>query len=329
MTSSNENKTRISVPASSANLGPGFDCLGLALDTYLTADVSWSEDTVKLNQFDDPLHWWQTAVLPTTEYTGTLEPFASTHKDEPNFFATAFVKSILAAGPEYNLPAVLNCRIHSDIPVGQGLGSSAAAIVAGAALADIWRTGKHDRNQVFQIAVDIEGHADNAAAAVYGGLQAALLFGGEARANSIRLHESLSFALVVPTETLKESTGATRLWLPENLKRKDAVSNQRTLLTLLYGLQEGNDDAIRAGFEDRLHVPHRKSMIAGYEEICKAAMDNGAFGATISGAGGAMIAIGKGDMASAAEAMKQAYSDSGMESAAFTPKVDDTGLVIE
>ncbi|MDC1141505.1 homoserine kinase [Planctomycetota bacterium] len=328
MTSSNENKTRISVPASSANLGPGFDCLGLALDMNLTADVSWSSETVKLREFDDPLHWWHTAVQPTTEYTGTLEPFANAHKDEPNFFATAFVKSILAAGPEYNLPAVLNCRIHSDIPVGQGLGSSAAAIVAGAALADIWRTGKHDRTDVFRVAVDIEGHADNAAAAVYGGLQAALLFGGEARANSIRLHDSLTFALVVPTETLKESTGATRLWLPENLKRKDAVSNQRTLLTLLFGLQEGNDDAIRAGFEDRLHVPHRKSMIAGYEDICKAAVDNGAFGATISGAGGAMIAIGKGDMTAAANAMSKVYTENGMESTALTPSVDSTGLTV-
>lgn len=329
MTSSNESKTRISVPASSANLGPGFDCLGLALDMYLTADVSWSEETVKLNQFNDPLHWWQTAVLPTTEYTGTLEPFANIHKDEPNYFATSFVKSILAAGPEYNLPAVLNCRIHSDIPIGQGLGSSAAAIVAGATIAEIWRTGKYDRRKVFQIACDIEGHADNAAAAVYGGLQAALLFGGETRANSIRMNELLSFALVVPQETLKESTGATRHWLPENLKRRDAVSNQRTLLTLLYGLQEGNDDAIRAGFEDRLHVPHRKSMIAGYEGICKAAIDNGAFGATISGAGGAMIAIGKGDMKPAAEAMKQAYADNGMESSAHTPNVDAKGLVVD
>ena len=133
-----------------------------------------------------------------------------------------------------------------------------------------------------------------------------------------------SYAVVHPGSQLPS-----RRWLPEQLKRIDAVSNQRALLTLLYGLERGDKDAIRAGFEDRLHVPHRKGMIVGYDQIVQGALDAGAFGVTISGAGGSMIAIGQGDMKGVAEAMKDAYVRNGMEARAYTPEVDKQGLVIE
>lgn len=323
------NKARISVPASSANLGPGFDCLALALELRLNAQVEWSSSKVKLHDFDGPLDWWQKAVQPNTRYKGTLAPFAEAHKSEPNLFAQAFVKAILAAGPEYHLPEKLDCRIDSDIPVAQGLGSSAAAIVAGAALAQLWLKGKVDNDSIFQSAIEIEGHADNAAAATYGGLQAALLIGSATRPAPLKMHESLRVAIVVPRETLKESTGATRIWLPESLKRTDAVSNQRALLTLLYGLKSGNPEAIKAGFEDRLHVPHRKAMIAGYEDIVQSAIEAGAYGVTISGAGGSMIALGTGDMTAIAEAMSEAYNRHGMIATALTPAIAAKGLTVE
>jgi homoserine kinase len=320
---------RISVPASSANLGPGFDTLAVALDVRLTATVEWSADSVKLHDFDDPLHWWRTAVEPNTNYSGTLVDFAIEHSGAPNLLATAFVKAVLRAGPEYHLPRELKCRVHSDIPVAQGLGSSAAAVVAGAALAEVWRTGAAERAVVFRDAIEIEGHADNAAAATYGGLQAALLLGDETRATTVKVHESIRVAVCVPRATLKENTLATRSWLPEQLKRKEAVTNQRALLTLLYGLRTADARAIEAGFEDRLHVPLRKSMIAGYDEIVKSAIQAGAYGVTISGAGGSMIALGVGDMAPIAEAMQQAYQRHGMEATSLTPEIDKRGMIVE
>jgi homoserine kinase len=323
------NKARISVPASSANLGPGFDCLALALELRLNAQVEWSSSKVKLHDFDGPLDWWQKAVQPNARYKGTLAPFSEAHKSEPNLFAQAFVKAILAAGPEYHLPEKLDCRVDSDIPVAQGLGSSAAAIVAGAALAQLWLKGKVDNDSIFQSAIEIEGHADNAAAATFGGLQAALLIGSETRPAPLKMHESLRVAIVVPRETLKESTGATRIWLPESLKRTDAVSNQRALLTLLYGLKSGNPEAIKAGFEDRLHVPHRKAMIAGYEDIVQSGIEAGAYGVTISGAGGSMIALGTGDMKPIADAMSEAYNRHGMIATALTPAIAAKGLTVE
>ncbi len=329
MTSSSANKVRISVPASSANLGPGFDTLAVALALRLTATVEWSADSVKLHDFDDPLAWWRQAVEPNTNYTGTLVDFAIEHAGAPNLLATAFVKAVLRAGPEYHLPRELKCRVHSDIPIAQGLGSSAAAVVAGAALAETWRTGTADKPAVFRDAIEIEGHADSAAAATYGGLQAALLLGAETRATTVKVHESIRVALCVPRSTLKETTTITRSWLPEQLKRKEAVTNQRALLTLLYGLRTAEARAIEAGFEDRLHVPLRKSMIAGYDEIVKSAISAGAYGATISGAGGSMIALGVGDMTPVAEAMKRAYERHGMVATALTPEIDKRGLIVE
>ncbi len=320
---------RISAPASSANLGPGFDCLALALSIRLTATVKWDGERVRLNSFSGPLEWWRSAVLPYRKYAGSLVELDDEIIDRPNLFAVAFFKAIVAAGPEYHLPARLEFDCSSEIPIGQGLGSSAAAVVAGAAVAGYWNNGNTRREDAFATAVEIEGHADNAAAATFGGLQAALLYGRDARAQGIRMHPGLRVALAVPRETLKETTNATRRWLPEQLKRADAVSNQRALLTLLYGLEHGDKDAIRAGFEDRLHVPHRKGMILGYDEIVQSALDAGAFGVTISGAGGSMIAIGAGDMTGVANAMKNAYERHGMEAKAHTPEIDTRGLLIE
>lgn len=320
---------RISVPASSANLGPGFDCLGLALDIRLTARATWGAESVKLHDFDDPLDWWFSAVQPYAKYSGSLAPFAKAHDTEPNLFATSFVKAILNLGPEYHLPPKLECEITSDIAIGQGLGSSAAANVAGAALALFWAGHDSSHERAFETAVEIEGHADNAAAATFGSLQAALLYGRKARAKKLPMHESLRVALAIPSRTLKEGTNATRRWLPEQLKRTDAISNQRALLTLLYGLEHGDQEAIAAGFEDRLHVPHRKGMILGFDEIVKGAIDAGAFGATISGAGGSVIAIGVGDMAPVADAMKAAFERHGMTATACTPEIDQKGLIVE
>ncbi|MBX3460333.1 MAG: homoserine kinase [Planctomycetes bacterium] len=317
------------MPASSANLGPGFDCLALALDIRLEATIEWPTDKVKLHDFDDPLDWWRSAVEPNTNYSGTLLDFSIDHVGEPNLLATSFVKAILRAGPEYYLPKELRCKVSSGITIAQGLGSSAAATVAGAAAAELWRKGEADKQLVFKDAIEIEGHPDNAAAATFGGLQAALHYGNEMRASTVKMHESLKVALCVPRETLKENTHATRSWLPEQLKRKEAVTNQRALLTLLWGLRNGEGKAIAAGFEDRLHVPHRKSMIAGYEDIVHSAVEAGAYGATISGAGGSMIAIGAGDMTPVAQAMAEAYKRHGMDATGLTPKIDQKGLVVE
>ena len=329
MTSSSTNKAHISVPASSANLGPGFDTLALALDIRLTAEVEWSDEKVKLHDYDDPLDWWRDAVEPNMNYGGTLLAFSMEHTGEPNLLATAFVKAILRGGPEYHLPKELRAKIKSDIQIAQGLGSSAAATVAGAAIAEIWRKGEADKQAVFEDAIEIEGHADNAAAATFGGLQAALLMGKTTQATPLKMHEDLRIAVAVPAETLKENTTATRKWLPEQLKRSEAVSNQRALLTLLYGLKTGNADAVKAGFEDRLHVPHRKAVIAGYDDIVNSAVEAGAYGVTISGAGGAMIAIGRGDMQPIADALKEAYGRHGMTAEALTPEIDKDGLRME
>jgi homoserine kinase len=327
VTTSSDNQVRISVPASCANLVPGYGALALAIDLRLTATVEWPDEQVRLHDFDDPLHWWRDAVESHARYAGTLQDFQQQHAWRPNLLASAFVKAVLRAGPDYHLPARLDCALQSDIPVGLGLGSSAAAVVAGSALAEVWRTGDADRGAVFEDASEIEGRADNAAAATYGGLQAALTVDGNPRAAGVKIHESIRCVLCVPDAPLK--SGNESALLPETVRPADAAANQRALLTLLFGLRTGEEAAIRSGLQDRIFVPHRKGTIPGYDEVVLSAMQSGAFGATISGAGGAVIALGTGDMSATGAAMRDAFSRNGIDATVLTPAIDTRGLLID
>ncbi len=329
MTSSNKNNASISAPASSANLGPGFDCLALALDLRLKLKAEWSDEKVARDPNAMPAAWWDDHVAPHSKFEGELAGFSNSIIEmPPNLIGIAFQRVVEKTGGK-ELPAKLAIECTSDIKIGQGLGSSAAAIMAGAALGTIWLKGEYDRALALEAALEVEGHPDNICAALDGGLQAAIEVRSGLRPRRLAFHDSLNVAVAVPEETLKDSTDATRHWLPEQLKRTDAVTNQRTLLTLLYGLETGDEDALHKGFDDMLHVPHRKGMIQGFDQIVQAARDNGALGATISGAGGSVIAFGKGDMGACAKAMKDAYQNNDMRADGHTPNVADAGLKIE
>jgi homoserine kinase len=288
----------------------------MALDIRLTLSAEWSDATVALPA--DPQDWWRESVRITR--TGTLSDPAGR-----DLVAEGFL-SALGRG---HAPASLHCTVHSDIPVAQGLGSSAAATVVGAALAQVWRTGQADRHSVFLHAAALEGHADNAAAATHGGVQAALLSGDEPRAAAVAIHDDIRVAVCAPNQPLKESTHASRSSLPDQLKHADAVSNQRALLTLIHGLRTADADALQAAMRDRLHVPYRKGMIAGYDDIVDSALSAGAYACTLSGAGASLIALGTGDMQPVADAMRLAFERHGMAATPLTPAIDRRGLIVQ
>ncbi len=279
----------VRVPSSTSNLGAGFDCLGLALDIWLRASIVVGDGPVV--------------------YGGTLADFDPTED---------FTANALAA----SLPSGHHLEVSSDIPLSRGLGSSAAAIVAGYALARLAKKGKVDRNAVFNHAAGQEGHPDNAGPAVYGGL---FLHAGVPKL--LKFHPSLGVALAIPGKEI--STHEARGLIPAHLPRGDAIGQASSSAALLLGLTAGDGDLISHGMIDRIAVPVRKSLIQGYDEAVRAGMEAGAYGVTISGAGSTLVAIcpreGTSDVA---EAIAKSLTASGNPAQPLSPDVAETGMEV-
>jgi len=281
--------TQVRVSASTSNLGAGFDCLGLALDLWLEARLVEGDGGAS--------------------YSGTL---SSITQDEDFLFLTL-------GG---SLPPGLKLEIESEIPVSRGLGSSAAARVAGLALSRLVSGSPLDRGAIFDSAEKLEGHPDNAGPAVYGGL----VLSAE-RPKVLELHHSLGVALAVPDRTV--STQAARAILPPQISREDAVSQASRSAALLLGLTLGDGALIGYGMEDMIAVPHRRQLISGFSAAASAGDDAGAYGVTISGAGSAVVAIAAREaVGEVAQAMATALARAGNPAAAMSPEVVTGGLQV-
>ena len=280
----------VRVPASTSNLGAGFDCLGLALDLWLEARLV------------------EGAGEPT--YRGTL---AGLHPDQD-----IILRLLKAAG----LASGWRLEVDSAIPVGKGLGSSGAAVVAGLALAQLARQERLDHARLLAQATAEEGHPDNVGPAIYGGLFLAGRPGGW-----LALHPSVAPALGVPERGI--DTHAARRLLPGRVPRDAAVAQAAGAASLILGLIEGDPELIARGMEDHLAVPHRKGLIRGFDAAVSAGRAAGAYGVTISGAGSALLGIGPKNVApSIGRAMAEALSREGNPATALTPEVAERGLTI-
>lgn len=260
----------VSVPASTSNLGPGFDTLGLALSLHLRVRVHATPGD---------------AAPEFRELTGCASTWP---RDAGNLVWRAFelARTRLAAPP-------WSCALdaHSDIPVARGLGSSSAAIAAGFLLASELAPKRATLAQLLAWGDELEGHPDNTTAALAGGCTLALPKpDGEIAFVRQELAPELGFAVAWPRTPL--TTHASRAVLPREVTFKDALENPRRLALLLEGLRRGDAQLIRLGAEDRLHVPYRLPLIPGGAAALAAARAAGAWLATISGSGSALIAIG-------------------------------------
>ncbi|HTR34554.1 MAG TPA: homoserine kinase [Bryobacteraceae bacterium] len=254
---------QVRVPASSANLGPGFDALGLALGVYLTCRFERAvqlsirvrgRDAEKISTGSDNLIW-QTALAVAADVGDKLPPIA--------------------------------LEIENDIPLGKGLGSSAAALTAGVVIAD-HLLGLHWKpHRILDEAARIEGHPDNVAAAVLGSIVASATdAGGSVRAVRIEVPESYGVAVVVPDFVLP--TSESRNVLPQSYSKQDAVFNVQRSALLVAALATGTTSAFPAAFEDRLHQPYRYALVPGLEEIVKLRAP-GLLGCALSGAGPSIL----------------------------------------
>lgn len=257
-----ESPLKVIVPASTSNLGPGFDTLGLAVNRYVIIEAEASSGF-------------------SIEVTG--EGAAHIPSDHRNLTAYA-LKKILGKTPD------LKIRIRSEIPACGGFGASGAAIVGGLLLGNELSGKKLDIEEIYNLAIQIEGHPDNVSAAIFGGLivNARGTHGGYSRIK-IPVDGRLKFVAVLPDSRVE--TEAARKILPANVSMEEAVSNVQHSSLLVAALASGSYEMIRYAVHDELHEKYRKRLIPHFDEFDKKAAESGALAFAVSGAGSSCIAF--------------------------------------
>ncbi len=301
---------RVRVPGSTSNLGAGFDCVGLALNRHLCAEFEPGAGSLGL------------------ERSGTLAGLGVAEADDLLF--RVFRTRLLEMG--FPAPGGV-LRVRSDIPVARGLGSSAAAVVAGIVLAN--RATRHAVEPAASAALLLEqasrweGHPDNLAAAVSGGLVAVARGGdGVPSLLPLPLSDRIAFAFAAPP--LELPTELARRALPAKLPHAGAAKALGRMAALLEGLRRGDPALLRIGFEDELHVPYRLPLIPRGEAAREAGVAAGAWAVTISGSGSGLIAVcPPGSDSAVAAAMGEVLAADGVPGVAFAVEPDREGLVRE
>ena len=294
----------VRVPASTANLGPGFDALGLALALYNEIEAQESD-----------------RVTVTIDGEGADQLAAN----ERNVVAGAVRAAYEAAGRPFR-----GCAITcvNRIPLARGLGSSAAAWVGGLVAGNALLGSPLDPQALLALAARAEGHPDNVAAALLGGLTVAYGGADGARALSLPVPPGLRFIVLVPEVSMP--TAEARAILPQSVPRADAVFNVQRVALLLASLQAGRVDLLPAALEDRLHEPYRLRLFPWMTAVTTAARAAGALGCVLSGAGPSLLAVAPGDAEAAAvsRAMERTLDAAGVKGVARTLAVDTQGATI-
>ncbi|WMJ76645.1 MULTISPECIES: homoserine kinase [unclassified Sedimentibacter] len=253
---------KVTVPATTANMGPGFDTLGLALNMY---------NIYRFEEINEGL---------------IIEGCPEKYINEDNLVYKSFM---IAAEEIGRTVKGLKVSMNTNIPVSRGLGSSSACIVGGVFGANALLKGGLSKDELFKIAVNIEGHPDNIAPAVYGGLTASIMDGGTPFSMHYNISEKLKFCAVIPD--FETSTCEARKLLPKDVPFQDAIFNVSRTAVLLKALEEGNIDVINVALKDVLHQKYRKAMIHEFEDVEKICRENGSSAFFISGSGPTLMNI--------------------------------------
>ncbi len=289
----------VRVPGSTSNLGAGFDCVGLAVDRWLTL-------TARLSESAGP------AVA--IERRGTLK--VVTVPPEQDLCYRGFVRACEVAGR--GAPPAVVLTAESGIPVARGLGSSAGAAVAGAAAANALLELGLERDSLVDLCTELEGHPDNVAPAVHGGAVLAIgaSIGKGFVVTHLAVHASLAIAFVVPDFVLE--TKQARAVLPATVSHATAVSAASRSAALIQGLATGDARLLATALDDVLHVPFRRGLVRGYDGVVSAALGAGAFGATLSGSGPTLLAVTSSERASGVgAAMVRAWREGAVHAESF------------
>lgn len=296
----------VRVPATIANMGPGFDSFGMAVTLYNQFTFAVAER--------DSLHFSAQSQADTQE-------LAQATQQSPSDAIMLVAMSRLYAKAGKSRPPV-RVDIQTDIPVTRGLGSSSTAIVAGLMAANHWLQKPFSQQDLLDIAIEMEGHPDNVAPALLGG---------------IVLYDTKPYGLPWPQEwrimTLSPDymvlTEEARRILPQTVSLQDSIFNLRKASVLTYALLMSDADALREGLHDRLHQPYRRSLIKEYSVVEQLALDNGAFGVIISGSGSTIAILYPTVLhASFQEKLVSAIHENGWAITLHDLSVDTTGAQI-
>ena len=300
-------KLRVTVPATTANLGPGFDALGLALDVWNEAEFTRRDDG-------------QIVVNVTGEGAGVLPT------DAHNTVAASALRIFELAGER---PPGLQIDCRNRIPLSSGLGSSAAAVLTGMLGANALLGEQFDQETLLQMAIQTEGHPDNVAPALLGGLVVCLVDGERVSAHKLPPRKDrlpIHITLVLP-ECDFPTQGA-RAVLPAQVAHKDAVFNISRAVLVAEALCTGDLAMLAAAMGDRLHQPYRLPLIPGAQTALDAARGAGAAAVALSGAGPSLAAFSAQQNSAIGEAMGQAFADAGLNARVFELGISDTGAEV-
>lgn len=304
----------VTVPATTANLGPGFDCIGAALTLY---------NQFKFTRLD--------SAKPELKITVTGAEAERVNTSADNLVYESFVKLYQHIG---ETPPSVEIEIDLGVPLARGLGSSATAIAGGLVGANLLAGSPLSQAEVMELAIAMEGHPDNVVPALLGGCRLAATGLNEPqrpepREEGWEICEVPWHSDVVPVVAIPDfelSTKEARRVLPTEVSRADAIFNTAHLGLLLRGLETGTGNWLRAALQDRLHQPYRKALIRGYDTVHSAAVAAGAYGMVISGAGPTLLALtNKADSQAVVAAMAAAWMKEGIKAEVRSLSVDTQG----
>ncbi|MDU5105518.1 homoserine kinase [Clostridium sp.] len=258
---------KIRVPATSANMGPGFDSLGIAFNLY--NEFEFSEEGTE------------------NKFYGFKEEFCNEENIVYKAMITCFEKC------KYKPKGIKINLLREDIPISRGLGSSSTCIVAGLLGANNIMGNPLTVNELFKIGVEIEGHPDNIAPAFFGGMIVSVLEDGEALYNKIDIKRGITFVAIIPDFELSTSTA--RKVLPKKVSLKDAVYNISRVSLMISAFVNGNYDLLKYGCKDAIHEKYRSPLIKNYDLVYNKCISFGALSCFLSGAGPTIMVLIKND----------------------------------
>lgn len=297
-----ENRVTVSIPATSANLGPGFDAIGMAL--RLRNEFAFEE------------------VEKGTEFFVSGEGAAALQFSRNNLVLSSLTRTLEVLGKRL---VGIRLRENNQIPLGGGLGSSAAAILAGIIGANTLAQGDLTTEAILSLAIEIEGHGDNVAPALFGGLTVVVHDSDDYVVEKLPVAD-LKAVVILPEYRL--TTSSARSAVPITVTMEDAIFNVGRAALLVHALASGDCELLASAMQDRLHQPYRLPLVPGLEAAFEAARSAGTAGVALSGAGPALIAFAESGHELIAGAAAQAFTAARLRSRHWILEIDREGALL-